>query len=333
VYWYVMQLGVNVGRNLQFLMGGISLISLLLAITGLCLLMVLPAGLPLRLCGIILCLPLFLPTGIGLSDSEVEVTVLDVGQGLAAIVRTARHVLVYDTGDHNSERFDAGRDIVAPALRNMRDKRIDMLMISHSDSDHAGGRNGLLGEFSAIQLWSGTPEKLASDQHAFFPCRAGMQWRWDGVIFKVLHPDVIERTTGNNRSCVLLLDTGTRRMLLTGDIEGAAEQQILRSTHDIRSDVLLAPHHGSKTSSTPAFLDAVNPQTVVVSSGYHNRFHHPAVQVTDRYRDRGIVVLNTAETGAIRMRFNPAGSSITTALCEQRFFWRIERYNAHCQIP
>ncbi|MBK8288306.1 MAG: MBL fold metallo-hydrolase [Cellvibrionales bacterium] len=152
-------------------------------------------------------MPLFYPGDMGLSQSGAEVTVLDVGQGLAVIVRTARHVLVYDTGDRRSDRFDAGRDIVAPALRNLRVDKIDMLMVSHSDSDHAAGRTGLLNEFSARQLWSGTPEQLSGPE-SFLPCREGMQWRWDGVIFKVLSPDNATYASDNNRGCVVLVDAG-----------------------------------------------------------------------------------------------------------------------------
>ncbi|HSC74848.1 MAG TPA: DNA internalization-related competence protein ComEC/Rec2, partial [Pseudomonadales bacterium] len=330
VYWQVMQWGIDVGKDWQLFMGGVNFVELLLVVIGLCLVFLVPKDLPLRYCGIFLCLPLLLPNHIKLQPSEVEVTVLDVGQGLATIVRTARHTLVYDTGDRRSDRFDAGRDIVTAALRNFRTDSLDMLVISHADSDHAGGRKGLLQEFSASQLWSGTPEQL-SDAESYLPCRAGMQWRWDGVIFKVLWPDSTGSTSDNNRGCVVLIDNGVRRILLTADIEREAEQKLLGSGQDIHADVMLAPHHGSKTSSSPAFLTAVNAQTVIVSSGFRNRFKHPATAIVSRYHEKGMQMLNTAETGAVNLRVSAAGIVIKPALCEQRFFWRIERYNKHCQ--
>ncbi len=334
IYWQAMQLGVGIGKSWQLFMGGFDLVALLLVIAGLGFFCLIPQGVPLRFCGIFLCLPLLFPRGIHLSPAEAEVTVLDIGQGLAVIVRTAKHVLVYDTGDRRSDRFDAGRDIVAPALRNMRVDKIDMLMITHADSDHAGGRKGLLKEFSANQLWSGTPEQLSGDE-VFLTCRAGMHWRWDGVTFKVLSPDLLDanavkNSSENNRSCVVLVDTGTQRILLTADIEKEAEQVLVLSGQDIHADILLSPHHGSKTSSSPAFLDAVNASNVIVSSGFHNRFHHPATNVMQRYYDRDATVFNTAELGAVRILLSSAGIDIRPALCEQAFFWRIARYNSNC---
>lgn len=335
IYWQAMQLGVGIGKDWQLFMGGFDLVALLLVIAGLGFFCLIPVGVPLRLCGIFLCLPLLFPRGIYLAPAEAEVTVLDIGQGLAVIVRTARHVLVYDTGDRRSDRFDAGRDIVAPALRNMRVDKIDMLMITHADSDHAGGRKGLLKEFSVNQLWSGTPEQLSGDEE-FLTCRAGMHWRWDGVSFKVLSPDLLDanavkNSSENNRSCVVLVDTGAQRILLTADIEKEAEQVLVLAGQDIHADILLSPHHGSKTSSSPAFLDAVNASNVIVSSGFHNRFNHPAARIVDRYHERGMQVLNTAELGAIRLRLSAAGINIKSGLCGQRFFWRIARYNSNCE--
>jgi competence protein ComEC len=331
VYWQVMQWGVGVGKGWHLFMGGMNLVALLLVVTGLSLFLLTPHGFPLRYSGVFLCLPLLLPGNVNLLPSEAEVTVLDVGQGLATVVRTANHTLVYDTGDRRSDRFDAGRDIVAPALRNLRIHKIDMLLVSHADSDHAGGRSGLLKEFTANQLWSGTPEKL-SGKESFLPCRAGMHWRWDGVVFKVLWPDSSEQASDNNRGCVVLIDTGSERILLTADIENEAEQKLSASGVDIHADILMAPHHGSKTSSSSAFLDAVNAHTVIVSSGFHNRFKHPAARIVDRYQERGMEVLNTAELGAIRLRLSAVGTDITSVLCQQRFFWRLERYNKLCPL-
>ncbi len=331
IYWQVMQWVLHYFEGWQLMMGGVSTLALLLSMIGLGLLCFFPRHTLRRVLAMVLCVPLLFPYGMALPEKTVEVQVLDVGQGLAVIVRTARHVMTYDTGDKHSERFDAGRDIVATALRNFRIEAMNMLVISHADSDHAGGRNGLLAEIFAKQKWSGTPEQL-SDNNEYLPCSAGMHWRWDGVDFKVLYP--IENTEGkntdNNRSCVIQIDAGGRRLLLTGDIEKQGEQQVLASGVDLRADVLMAPHHGSKTSSSPAFLNAVAADTVVLSSGYKNRFHHPAHVVSQRYKAHGMTILNTAEVGAVRIRLSDSGIHIKKALCMQSSFWREARYNAHC---
>lgn len=329
IYWQAMQWGVGFGQNWQWSMGGISLPALMLALAGLYLLAMAPPGLPLRFAGVMLCLPMLFPRGTALTGGEVEVTFADVGQGLAVIVRTANHVLVYDTGDRASERFDAGRDIVAPALRNLRIGHVDMLMVTHADSDHAGGTGGLLQEYTVRQLWSGTPEQLV-DFPRFLPCRAGMHWRWDGVDFRVLHPGELPSAGDNNRGCVLMLETTGRRVLLTADIEQLAEQMLSASGKDLRADVMLSPHHGSKTSSSPALLSAVQPSLAIASAGYRNRFHHPARVVVDRYGNRGIRLLNTADTGAIRLQLSEAGIREQLAVCQQPVPWRLGRYREYC---
>ncbi len=330
IYWYAMQGILQCFDDKQWDMGGISLVAASLSVIGLGVMCFMPKETPLRKFSLLLCLPLIFPVDVKLPQGEVEVRVLDVGQGLAIVARTARHVMVYDTGDKHSERFDAGRDIVATALRNARVSIIDMLVISHADSDHAGGRNGLLAEIPTKQKWSGTPDKLESEQ--YLPCNAGMHWRWDGVDFRVLYPieaNSVSREKNDN-SCVIQITAGGKKILLTGDIEKQAEAALLDSRVDLKSDVLIAPHHGSKTSSTPAFLRAVNADTVVVSAGYKNRFHHPAALISRRYQEFGMQQINTAEVGAVTVRLTAAGVQIENALCVRAYFWRAERYNAHC---
>lgn len=329
-YWVFMKFGIELGQHWQLSMGGNDLAVVMLCIVGLSLIFLLPSGMPLRLAGMFLCLPMLFPQGLKLSSGEADVTVLDVGQGLGVVIRTARHALVYDVGDKKSERFDAGRDVVAVALRNMRVGKIDMLIVSHADSDHAGGRNGLLQEVSASQLWSGTPEQLGEEK-PYLPCRAGMQWRWDGVSFKVLWPDFSDLRQDNNRGCVVLMEAGNKRLLLTADIEKHAEAGLLKSGSDLHADALLAPHHGSKSSSSSEFLDAINASVVIVSAGFNNRFHHPSPSVVHRYIERGMTVFNTADIGAVRLRLSENAMDIESALCQHTYFWRIERYNAHCR--
>ena len=335
VYWQAMQWVVACFDGWQWEWGGLSLLTLLLSMMGVCGLCFLSCRLRWRIGCLLFCVPILFSSSMNLPDQSAEVQVLDVGQGLAVVVRTARHVMVYDTGDKHSERFDAGRDIVATALRNGRTQRMNMLLISHAHSDHAGGRHGLLEEASALQKWSGTPEQLGDDE-GYLPCSAGMHWRWDGVDFKVLYPienSVDKNTTNNsdnNSSCVLQIEAGGKRVLLTGDVEKQGEDQLLRAGVDVRSDVLISPHHGSKTSSSISFLSAVAAETVVVSSGYKNRFHHPAKLVQERYQQFGMTMLNTADVGAVKIRLADTGIHIEKALCARRTFWRVARYNAHC---
>lgn len=331
VYWWVMKWLLDNVTGLQLVMGGINRNALLSSMSGIGILCFTRFPVLWRLLGLVLCFPLLFSNGVYLSEQEAEMTVLDVGQGLAVIVRTANHVMVYDTGDKHSERFDAGRDIVATALRNLRVNAINMLVISHADSDHAGGRNGLLSELPALQKWSGTPEQL-SNSNEYLPCSAGMHWRWDGVDFRVLYPvtNTEEKKSDNNRSCVIQVKAGGKRVLLTGDIEAPAEQQILMTGVDIYSDILVAPHHGSRTSSSSDFLHAVNASTVVVSAGYKNHFRHPASVVRQRYENQGMALLNTAELGAVQIHLLDSGVHIEKALCEQPTFWREARYNMHC---
>jgi competence protein ComEC len=315
-------------------LGGIDTVALLLAVVGVSVLCFLPSVMPLRYFSLLLCMPLLLPKSMVLPTGVADIRVLDVGQGLSVVVRTQHAVLVYDVGDKYSERFDAGRDIVATTLRNFRRKTIDMLMISHADSDHAGGRHGLLQEVSAKQLWSGTPEQLEKNvdgSDVYFPCDAGMHWRWDDVDFRVLSPDVSRTNhSENDQSCVVMIEVGSHRVLLTADIEKNTEQSLVDTHADLRADVLLSPHHGSKTSSSPQFLTAVGAKTVVISAGYLNRFHHPAKAVVERYTARDMRMFNTAEQGAVRMQLSKAGVTVDSALCSKPVFWHRDRYNAHC---
>ena len=332
VYWTAMQWVVESFSEWQWQLGGVSLTVLLLLMACVGSLCFFSFQLHWRIFCLLLCVPLLFSSSIDLPEKTVEVQVLDVGQGLAVVVRTATHFMVFDAGDKHSERFDAGRDIVATALRNMRARRINMLVISHAHSDHAGGRLGLLDEIAALQKWSGSSEQLGNDE-GYLPCSGGMHWRWDGVDFRVLYPINKNENIANdenNNSCVIQIDAGGKRLLLTGDIEKQAEQQLLNANMDLQANVLVSPHHGSKTSSSSSFLSAVNAETVIVSSGYKNRFHHPAKIVQERYQNFGMAMLNTAEVGAVKIRLTDMGIDIEKTLCAQRFFWREARYNAHC---
>jgi competence protein ComEC len=321
VYWSVMQAGVAVGKDYFFDLGGIGFFPLLMSLSGLSMLCLMRARWLWRLAGLLLCVPLAFSGFVKLQPGELQLTVLDVGQGLSVLVRTAKHVLVYDAGDRRSEHFDAGRDIVAPSLRHQRIDHVGMLMLTHSDSDHAGGAAGLMEEFPVRQLWSGTPERLQLSTE-FFSCRAGMHWRWDAVDFRILHPADDREEKGNNRGCVVMIDTGRQRVLLTADIELPAEKKILQRGADVKADILVSPHHGSKSSSSSALLEAVQAKWVVVSAGFNNRYKHPSPEVVKRYREREMNIFNTADSGAIRFTLSNNGVDVESALCDNRRFWR-----------
>ncbi len=320
IYWRALRAAVAYGEQAWFELGGVPLPFLLSALAGLSLVCLLSRPLWLRIACLLLCLPAILPV-TQVARGDIQLTVLDVGQGLSIIARTTSHTMVYDTGDRRSERFDTGRDIVAPSLRNLQVNHVDMLMLSHADSDHAGGAAGLIQEFPPRQLWSGTPEQLHV-QHEFSPCRSGMHWRWDSVDFQVLHPDEQNVGSDNDRGCVLMVEANGKRVLLAADIEKMSEQQLLQRGVDLQADVLVAPHHGSKTSSSTAFLDAVQAKQVIVSSGFLNRFHHPSPEVLRRYRDRDMQIFNTADSGAVRLLLSGHGIDVALAVCDNRRFWR-----------
>jgi competence protein ComEC len=286
---------------------GLSWLEALFALTGSALLLM-PRGWPGRWLGAVMLLPMFAPAGAPLPQGQVQVHVLDVGQGLAVVVRTAHHTLLYDAGPRFSERFDAGAGIVLPFLRHEGVRRLDRILISHGDNDHAGGLASVLQGIDADRVQTGElpdePE-LAVLRAARVPaarCERGQAWQWDGVQFAVLWPPAGDHAAGNDSSCVLRIEAGGHALLLTGDIERQAEAALLRADAEaLRSDWLLVPHHGSQTSSSAGFLAAVDPCCALVSAGYRNQFRHPAPAVVARYHERGIRVWNTALRGALQL--------------------------------
>lgn len=276
--------------------------SLLLALLGI-LLLLLPRGIPARALGVLLCVPLCLPLVQRPAEGEVSFSLLDVGQGLAAVVQTARHTLVFDTGPRFSATFDTGDAVIVPFLRQQHVQVIDTLLVSHSDMDHIGGAQSLLSSMPVTRILSSVPALLRNGQDSV--CVAGQEWTWDQVGFRVLYPSALElkeAAADNARSCVLQIHTATQQILLTGDIEQDAEQKLVdRFGEKLRSTVLVIPHHGSKTSSSPVFLDVVNPQIALIPAGWRNRFGFPAVSVLQRLRQRNLQIYNTAEQGAIQV--------------------------------
>ncbi|MGQ2979183.1 MAG: DNA internalization-related competence protein ComEC/Rec2 [Polaromonas sp.] len=254
-----------------------------------------------RVLGLPLMLPVLLWQPLRPAAGEFELIAADVGQGNALVVRTASHTLVYDSGPRFSRESDAGHRVLVPLLRAFGE-RVDTLMLSHRDSDHIGGAPAVLAMQPQAVLTSSIEE--THPLQALRPsqrCVAGQRWNWDGVDFELLHPPVGDYETiqkSNAMSCVLRISNGSSAALLAGDIELAQEQRLVASGLDLRADLLLVPHHGSKTSSSPAFLDAVRPTLALAQAGYRNRFGHPAPAVLARYRERGIRVLSSPVCGA-----------------------------------
>jgi competence protein ComEC len=265
------------------------------------LLILLPRGMSGRWLGVILLLPLLLADPPQPAEGEAWLTLLDVGQGLSAVVQTRHHTLVFDTGPRFDENFDAGRAVVVPFLRHAGVSKIDMLILSHGDSDHVGGADSLLATYPVRRILSSVSDTLP-DQPVE-QCQRGQQMVWEGVRIRVLHPEMIPARLHNDASCVLQVTAGDQTLLLTGDIEKPAELALLRQIPEqLAATVLVAPHHGSNTSSTAAFIRAVAPDLVLFPVGYRNRYHFPDSRVLARYDTPGVAHLDTAGSGAIRVR-------------------------------
>lgn len=284
--------------------------------------------LPLRAMGLVAVLPALLWQAPRPADGQFELLAADIGQGNAVLIRTARHGLLYDTGPRFSRESDAGQRTLVPLLRALGEQ-LDTLIVSHRDSDHSGGA-------LAVQAMQPNAALLSSleDGHEILAardpkqstrrCTAGQSWQWDGVDFAILHPQAADYDATNKPnalSCVLRISNGARTALLVADIEAPQEARLVeqyahspvdvpmktstspvQTANVLKADVLLAPHHGSKTSSTEAFLDAVKPKLAIFQSGYRNRYNHPAPEVAQRYTDRKIQMIASPQCGAATWR-------------------------------
>ncbi len=268
-------------------------------------LLVLPVPWRLRALALPLAIPLLMPPVALPEDGRFDVLAVDVGQGTSVLVRTRGHLLVYDAGPQYSRDSDAGQRVLLPLLRARGETHIDRLVLSHRDLDHVGGAKALLQGTQVGDLLSsledGPPLLALATQPT--RCQAGQSWSWDGVRFDLLQPPAAaydSKLKSNAMSCVLRVSSAsTGSLLLTGDIEREQEAALVASLGDgLRSDVLIVPHHGSKTSSTAAFLDAVKPRIAVFQAGYRNRFNHPNPEVLARYRERPIVLFDSPTCGA-----------------------------------
>ena len=294
-YWLI---GLQWLHGVSFLLPVVaspSVLGIVLAVTGGFFLLT-PRALGIRRLAPFLLLPWLFPRIELAKEGQVQVTVLDVGQGLSVLARTREHALLYDTGGVLSGGATMAERVVIPYLKRQGVSQLDRLMISHGDSDHAGGLDKVVKSVPVSEVYSGTP--LDHYQGGVSTCKAGLDWKWDGVEFEVLSGGQ-SRGASNDRSCVLKITASGQSFLLTGDIGQRVEQQLIDERLPLRSTVLLVPHHGSKYSSSENFLDQVGASIALVSAGYRNRFGHPAEQVLERLEKVGAKVLSTAELGTL----------------------------------
>jgi len=316
-WWLLEQMATWPGAH--WYLPEVRLWALLLA-TGGALWLFMPRGVPLRWMGGLLFLPLLLPGRPPLAAGEFQLWVLDVGQGLSVLVRTQRHALVYDAGARYPSDFDLGEAAVLPSMRALGIGSLDVVVASHADNDHAGGIPAVAEAFPEAERYTGEPERL---RFPMKPCPVGQSWSWDGVTVRVL-PSGEASAPSNDRSCVVLVEGKGGRALLTADITTGVEPVVAAAIPPGPPLVLSVPHHGSRTSSSPAFIQATAPALALVSSGWRNRFRHPNPRVMQRYDDAAVPWLNTATAGAIQVDFPADGPPVVARTWRQRQsrYWR-----------
>jgi competence protein ComEC len=292
-----------------------------------------PRGMPARWVGVVLLVPLFSAPLRVPAPGTAELTVFDVGHGLAVLVRTERHALLYDTGPGWSAAADAGNRILVPELRARGVRALDALIVTHDDLDHSGGAVSVLESTPVRWFGSSLPPGQRVLAHvdiaAAVParCHAGQRWEWDGVGFEILHPTwesyLDPKMPDNERSCVLRVEAGGRAALLTADIGHASEFALWRRAAErLRADVLLVPHHGSRNSSAPEFVAAVEPRHALLSIGYRNRYGHPHPLIVERYRAAGALLHRTDQLGALEVRLASAGVEVRGWREIEPRYWR-----------
>jgi len=293
---------------------------LLLAGAG-SLLALLPRGLGVRALAPLLITPALFWRPSGPDEGGFLLTVLDVGQGLSAVVETRRHALVFDAGPA-WPGGDAGARTVVPYLRHRGLARLDALVVSHSDLDHRGGVQSLLGARTVERIYAGPATRISG--RLGLTCMAGMVWRWDGVEFRFLHPDPASAAVGNDTSCVLAVAGVSGRVLLTGDIEAGAEARLVGTGHDLNVDLVVAPHHGSSTSSTAAFVAATRSRWVIYPAGWRNRWGFPRPEVVARWSASHADGWITGRDGAVLAAFPGQGEPAPPVgwRCLRRRFWQ-----------
>ncbi len=275
----------------------------------------------LLLTALLMLMPVFIISGPALKSGEYRLTVLDVGQGSAAVLQTQNRVLVFDTGAKFSDRFDAGSSVVVPYLRSLGVRSLDYLIISHGDTDHIGGAQAVLDEYPATDVIGQDIENLQTKNKV--SCFAGVKWQWDGVYFEFLSPARGDRSLlsggkRNNHSCVLQVVSKSGVVLFTGDIEKRIETQLLEKYgRQLAADILVVPHHGSKTSSSSAFINTINPKIALFSLGYKNRYKFPNNKVIKRYELLNSDLIQTDKAGAIIINLTEKDGIVVTKYREK----------------
>jgi competence protein ComEC len=290
--------------------------------------LLLPRGFPVRWLGVAGFVPLFFLAPLPLPENQLRLTVLDVGQGLAVVAQTRNHVLLYDTGPDFGPGADSGNRIIVPFLRATGIHALDDMIVSHDDSDHSGGAASVLQAMPVGTVWS----SLAADNPAIASaahierCAAGQRWARDGVQFEILHPAerdyAEEKRKDNDRSCVLRIQAPGGTVLLTADIEKKSESELLANGIPLAADILLVPHHGSRSSSSPEFVAAVHPKIAVFTVGYRNRFGHPKAEIVQRYVDAGSHIYRSDRDGALTIDLPAAGAvALQSWRASYRRYW------------
>ncbi len=291
-----------------------------IAAAGGVILLLLPHRLPLHPLGCLFVLPLAFWQPSRPAPGEFTLTVLDVGQGLASVIETATQTLVFDTGPQYRGDSDAGQRVLLPFLRARGITQLQHLIVSHDDNDHAGGVLAVQGALPIQHLYLSRPVHGV----AATTCTDGMTWEADGVSFRFLHPhpeDVAAGLSDINLSCVLVVQSPHGRVVLTADIESEAEQRLLQRYPSLPVTALVVPHHGSRSSSTPSFVQALHPAIAIISAGYRNRFGHPKHSILARYAHAGSQLWRTDEDGAITLTISAQGVKVTAAREQGRRYW------------
>lgn len=246
-----------------------------------------------------------------------------MGQGLASVVRTQHHVLIYDTGPRFGPSFDAGKLVLLPFLQTIGVNKVNLMMISHGDNDHSGGAMIILKQIQVDKVLSSVPKKFLPNIVNF--CEEKMHWQWDGVNFEILYPPSNHHYLGNNSSCVLKISNNLNSILLVGDIEKIAENYLTNTQQKaLQSTILIVPHHGSKTSSSIEFLNYVQPRYALFPTGFHNRFKFPHKIVLNRYHRLGSKIYDTAIDGAITLKLKAFSNTVDTETYYEKnhHFWQ-----------
>lgn len=315
--WYVLERVADWHGALLWLPEA-SPLAMLLALVG-CFWLLLPRGVPARWLGLVLLLPLLRPAQPTLQAGDFALDLIDVGQGLSVLVRTQQHSLLFDAGPAIAGRFDMGEAAVVPTLHALKVERLDRLVISHGDNDHAGGAVAVMRAFAPAIVEA--PEGYARPDMQL--CGRGAGWDWDGVRFQWLHPPANFPYLRNDSSCVLRIVGEHGSALLPGDIEAVIEQRLLREQAlALRANVLVVPHHGSNTSSSAAFVDAVAPRIALFATGHGNRFGLPRAPIVARYVGVGAQVVDSADSGLVRVRVDGDGARVVARWRQaRRRFW------------